>query len=97
MTFLETWEKLNSIKEHNTDAAIGAIFTGLNVADDFWDNFILVCNNKEGLSALLKINPDKVALWPLSIKQNLEKAKSEKNPESKETTRIMDTGVQEEI
>jgi len=97
MTFLETWERLQSIKEHNIDAAIGAIFTGFNVADDFWDNFILVCNNKEGLAALLKISPDKIALWPLLIKQNLEKAKSEKNPEAKEKTHILDTGIQEEL
>lgn len=97
MTFLETWERLRSIKEQNNDAAIGAIFTGLNVANDFWDNFILVCNNKEGLAALLNISSDKVASWPLLIKQNLEKSKQEKNPESKETTHIMDTGAQEEI
>lgn len=97
MTFLETWERLRSINEQNTDAAIGAIFTGINVAPDFWENFILVCNNKEGLATLLKINPDKVASWPLLIKQNLEKAKKERNPESKDTTHVMDTGVQEEI
>ena len=62
---------------------------------NFWDNFILVCNNKEGLANLLKVSPDKVASWPLLIKQNLEKAKKEKNPESKETTHIIDTGMQE--
>lgn len=97
MTFLETWERLRSIKENNDDAAIGAIFTGLNVANDFWDNFILVCNNKEGFANLLNISPDKVNSWPLLIKQNLEKAKKEKNPETKEKTHILDTGVQEDI
>lgn len=93
MTFLEAWEKTRSIKENHNDAAIGAIFTGINVAEDFWDNFILVCNNKEGLAALLNLSPEKVASWPPSIQEYLEKSKSEKNPESKEKTQIMDTGT----
>jgi hypothetical protein len=93
MTFLEAWELSRSIKESHNDAAIGAIFTGINVAEDFWDNFILVCNNKEGLAALLNISPEKVASWPPAIQKHLEQAKSQKNPESKEKTHIIDTGV----
>jgi hypothetical protein len=94
MTFLEAWENIRSIKEENDDAAIGAIFTGINVADDFWDNFILVCNNKEGLATLLKVSPEKIASWPPTIQQYLEKSKAHANPESKEKTHMLDTGIQ---
>lgn len=95
MTFLEAWENSRRIKENTDEAAIGAIFTGVNVADNFWDNFILVCNNKEGLAALLNISPEKVASWPPTVQKYLDKSKSEKNPESKEKTNIIDTGVED--
>jgi hypothetical protein len=93
MTFLEAWESIRNIRESSNDAAIGAIFTGINVSEDFWDNFILVCNNKEGLGALLNISPEKVASWPPVVQQHLEQAKSQTNPESKEKTHMLDTGV----
>lgn len=92
MTFLEAWEKVCGIKEHNDDAAIGAIFTGINVADDFWNNFIMVCNNNEGVAALLNVSPEKVASWPPMIQKYLDKSKSEKNPDAKEKTHMIDTG-----
>jgi len=97
MTFLEAWEKVRSIKEETNDAAIGAIFTGINVAEDFWNNFILVCNNKEGMATLLNVSPEKIASWPQIIQEYLEKSKSERNPESKEKTHIIDTGEHEEV
>jgi hypothetical protein len=92
MTFLEAWENIRSIKEQSDDAAIGAIFTGINVVDNFWDNFILVCNNKDGMAALLNISPEKIASWPPIIQSYLDKAKNHKNPESKEKTKIINTG-----
>jgi hypothetical protein len=95
MTFLEAWENIRSIRENTDDAAIGAIFTGINVSEDFWDNFILVCNNKEGLAALLNISPEKVASWPPVVQQYLEKSKAHKNPESKEKTHMLDTGIKD--
>ena len=97
MTFLEAWENISSIKEQENDAAIDVIFTGLNVADDFWDNFILVCNNKDGLAALLGVSPDKVVSWPPIIQEHLNKAKAKDDPEAKEKTHIIDTGNQKEV
>lgn len=97
MTFLEAWEKARNIKESSDDAAIGAIFTGINVANNFWDNFILVCNNKEGMAVLLNVSPEKVASWPLAVQENLEKSKDHKNPEAKEKTHIIDTGNKKDI
>jgi len=92
MTFLEAWENIRSIKEQSDDAAIEAIFTGINVVDNFWDNFILVCNNKDGMAALLNVSPEKIASWPPIIQNYLDKSKNHKNPESKEKTQIISTG-----
>lgn len=97
MTFLEAWENIRSIKEQENDAAIDVIFTGLNVADDFWDNFILVCNNKDGLAALLNVSPEKVISWPPAIQEALDKARAKGDPEAKEKTHIIDTGNQKEV
>lgn len=92
MTFLEAWEKTRGIKEQGEHAAVSAIFTGVNVAEDFWDNFILVCNNKDGMAALLNVGPEKIASWPPIVQQYLEKSKDHTNPEAKEKTHMIDTG-----
>ena len=94
MRFLEVWDKVCQFKEDHENLAVNAIFTGINVADDFWDNFIVVCNNKEGMAALLGVNPEKIASWPMKIQENLEKSKGQKNPEAKDKdkTKIIDTG-----
>jgi len=92
MTFLEAWEKIHSVKENHNHAAIDAIFSGINIADDFWDNFILVCNNKEGMAALLNVSPEKIASWGPTIEKYLDEAKNSKNPEAKDKTHIIDTG-----
>lgn len=95
MRFLEAWEKVRQFKEDKEDAAISAIFTGVNVADGFWENFITVCNNREGISSLLNVSPEKVASWPSEIQKYLDKSKNHKNPEEKEQTKVLDTGTGE--
>ncbi len=97
MTFLEAWESVRKLKESADDAAISAIFSGINVAEDFWDNFILVCNNKDGLSALLNVPPEKITTWPSLIQKALEESKNKSNPEAKEKTVTINTGDPEEL
>jgi hypothetical protein len=97
MTFFEACEYAQRLKEHSDDAAISAIFTGQNIADDFWDNFILVCNNKNGLAALLGVSPEKVMSWPSSIQKHKEESKTKDNPEEKSKNQIINTGDQETL
>ena len=97
MTFFEALERTRKLKENVDDAATSAIFTGKNVAEDFWDNFILVCNNKDGVAALLGVPPDKVANWPQQVQEHLDKTKDEDNPEAKEKTSMINTGDSEEL
>lgn len=96
MNFLEAWYKSQRLKENSNHAALLAVVTGLNVAEDFWDNFILVCNNKEGMAELLNVSPEKIASWPAIIKTNLDKAKTHNFDEEDPKTKIMDTGEREE-
>ena len=95
MTFFEACEYAQKFKEHTDDAAINAIFTGQNIADDFWDNFILVCNNKDGLAALLGVTPEKVMSWPSSIQKHKKESLNRDNPEEKTKNQIINTGDQE--
>lgn len=95
MTFLEAWERSRGLKESHT-AAVDAIITGLNVSEDFWDNFILVCNNKGGMADLLNVTPEKIASWPAAISSNLNKSKSGINSPEKEKGKLIDTGNPEE-
>ena len=73
MTLLQTWDKISPINE-NHDVATTAIVTGQNIDENFWDNFILVCNNKDGLASLLNVSPDKIVTWPSRIQQHLKEA-----------------------
>lgn len=89
LTFLEAWNRIKGIKEEIDDSAVNAIQTGLNVSETFWDDFILVCNNKEGMANLLNVDTGKIASWPAIIQEKLEKVKAEPGEEK---TKILNTG-----
>lgn len=47
------------------------IITGLNVDENFWNNFLLVLNNGQGLSDLLGVSKSKILTWNKKIKEAL--------------------------
>jgi len=47
------------------------IITGLNVDENFWNNFLLVLNNGQGLSDLLGVPKSKILTWNKKIKEAL--------------------------
>lgn len=93
MRFLEAWDRVQEFVESDNDTALSAITTGQNVASDFWDNFIMVCNNKEGVAALLGVSPEKVAMWPTMVKEKLDQAEPEDSDSTK--TNLIHTGGSE--
>lgn len=96
MTFLEVLDRMrNHTFFESESSAIEVIQTGLNVADDFWDNFILVCNNKDGLGSLLDVPPEKVATWGSKVQTMLDKAKNLGTGEEPKT-KLIDTGNEED-
>jgi len=52
-------------KDHNV------ILTGLNVDENFWNNFLLVINNSQGLSDLLGVSKNKISTWNKKIRDAL--------------------------
>lgn len=59
----------------NRSKAEEAIRAGLDISDDFWDNFITVCNNSDALAELLGVDTQKISTWADSIKQAVDKVK----------------------
>lgn len=96
-SFMKLWENMIADKdaEHIDTGSMKAIRTGLNVREDFWDDFLMVLNNAEALSELLGVSPEQIARWASSIKHNLEKVKkadTHGEGEEKPKTKVLDTG-----
>jgi len=96
-SFMKLWENMtahNKDAEHIDTGSMRAIRTGLNIRDDFWDDFLMVCNNAEALSELLGVSPDQVARWASSIKHNLERVEKADTlgKGDKPKTKVLDTG-----
>ena len=70
MNFQRLWENMELAKEKKQpveNKATSAIRTGLGISEDFWEKFILLLNNAEGLGALLDIDPDTIGTWATKI------------------------------
>ncbi len=68
----------NNHKKQNKQ--ISVIEKGLELDGDFWNKFLQLLNNTEGLSQLLDVSKDKVSTWHEKISQ----AMKEKNKISEE-------------
>jgi hypothetical protein len=65
-------ERLSKSKDSNKEEKIKEIISfGKNIRDDFWDDFILLLNDPDGLSALLGISEDEIFTWHSKIKKYL--------------------------
>ena len=65
-------KKLSESKDSNKEEKIKEIISfGKNIRDDFWDDFILLLNDPDGLSALLGISEDEIVTWHSKIKKYL--------------------------
>lgn len=95
ITFLEISDRMMSDREEkkaDETQEVRAIKTGLNVRDDFWDDFLRVLNDKTGLSALLEVSPEEIARWSARVSQYLNKVR-DTNDVDNEKTKILDTGM----
>tara|TARA_Y100000034_G_scaffold134066_1_gene201497 strand:+ start:4540 stop:4938 length:399 start_codon:yes stop_codon:yes gene_type:complete len=76
--------------------ALDAIRAGINLKEDesFWDDFIRIANNSEGLAALLDVRPDQVGQWGQKVQEALSKVKEldHREPDDAGKTEIMPTG-----
>ncbi len=91
MSFEKLWNKLEILKEESPlldsgddTKAMQILRVGLSY-EDFWDNFISLCQNSDGLAELLGVGSQYVSQWPLRIKENLDKVKKhDEQPENRE-------------
>jgi hypothetical protein len=60
-------------KEYIDSQSMEAIRNGMNLREDFWQDFIAVTNNAEALSALLGIPAIKISKWNGKVKKYLTK------------------------
>lgn len=60
----------------------------------FWDEFISLCANADGLAQLLGISREKITSWPARIKESLDKLEKHhaESPSGKDDTEVMPTG-----
>lgn len=80
--------------ETTEDKSTGVIRTGKNVDDKFWDNFLLVINNSEGLSELLDVPESKISTWHDKIKNALLRVHATDSPEKpKKYQKMIKTGL----
>lgn len=81
--------------EHIDTKSMKAIRTGIAVRENFWDDFLQVCNNADALAELLGVRPEQVSGWGARIKHNLQrvhKADDAGDGDEKPKTKVMDTG-----
>ena len=65
-------ERLSKSTDSNKEEKIKEIISfGKNIRDDFWDDFILLLNDPDGLSALLGVSEDEIVTWHIKIKKYL--------------------------
>lgn len=82
VSFAKLWEQMQEDEEVGADTPeMEAIRTGLNQNEDFWDQFLLVCNNSNALATLLGVRPDQVSSWHPKVQKALDKVrKSDDQP-----------------
>jgi hypothetical protein len=100
-SFQRLWESMQADKAKekspHDDKAMSAIRTGIGVREDFWDDFLKVINNSDGLSALLGVPTTKISEWHSRVKHNLEKVRQADNvPDSKDSGTLLKTGMPDE-
>lgn len=67
------------------------INTGKNVNPNFWEEFILVLNNSEGLADLLGVSKNKILTWKKKIKEKMSEQSKDININKK--FKIIKTGL----
>lgn len=50
-------------KETEERRAVESIQQGLNITEDFWKDFMMLCNNPDALGALLGVPNNKIIEW----------------------------------
>lgn len=96
-SFQRLMENMDAAKAHhgaNVDTeSMQAIRTGINIRDDFWDDFLQVINNSSALSNLLDVPVSTISGWHAKVKHALEEVqKADAVPDPKKKGELIPTG-----
>lgn len=87
---IDQQDLLNSVEDNK---AMEVVRRGLNLrkpgCGNFWEDFIDICNDADGLSELLDVEQEKISRWASIIEEYTNKAEEEDTSDEKE---IMPTG-----
>ena len=92
-TFSEYMDSAKSLFGDNKDTQAKAVIrSGINLRPDFWDDFMSITNDAEGVSQLLDVPKEKVANWASLIKDALEDVDATDSEEKGGRSEILGTG-----
>ena len=98
ISFQKLWENMSLLERHNDDASMAAIRNGIGIRANFWEDFLLLLNDSEGLSDLLGVPVDKIGTWHDAVKKNLNRVQeSDGEVVTKEKNKLLKTGLSEEL
>ncbi len=106
ISFAQLWEVIENEKSQSSplmnsgeaDENLAVIQTGQQLHKEnqisFWDEFISLCSDTDGLSQLFGVSKEKISSWPARIREALTKLEKQRamNPSEKEDTELMPTG-----
>jgi hypothetical protein len=101
LSFQQLWEQMHKsplMTSGDDSRVLTAVRVGKDMHQDgetsFWDEFITLCANTDGLSELLDVSPQKISSWPARIRENLEKLQRHdaESPHHREEEKLMPTG-----
>lgn len=75
------------------------IRAGMNLREsddelEFWNDFMQLCGDSEGMSELLGVKPAEVRRWTAKIRENINRVQeiNSTNPEGEDNSKLMATG-----
>ncbi len=101
VSFRQLWEQMEKtplMTSGEDSRALTAVRAGkdLHAEDDtpFWDEFITLCANREGLAELFDVSPEKISSWPGRIKEYVDKLQKHdaEDPAQPEEQEVVPTG-----
>lgn len=102
LTFLKLWEIMSSQESLPLNAsgesspAMRSIRRGLEMRGDsnrtFWDDFVQLCNDTDGVAELLGVQPDQVAGWGARVNELVEKVDREYSDQGISRNQVVSTG-----
>lgn len=95
ISFSELLERMEEDSLSSETKAMEVVRAGLNISPDFWEGFINLTGNSEGMADLLDVSRHKVANWAARIREvaaQIDKSDDEEAKDNK--SELLSTGEQ---